>query len=55
VIDTNREHWGYVDENGEFDECIEDCPGCHWEGNPNCEALPYGCDICDPDDMRAAS
>jgi hypothetical protein len=44
-----REHFVYVDEKGEPDECIEDCPGCHYEGNADCEALPYGCDICDPD------
>ena len=44
-----REHLVYVDQNGEPDECTEDCPGCHWEGNADCEAIRGGCDICDPD------
>jgi hypothetical protein len=44
-----REHLVYVDEWGRPDECTEDCPGCHWEGNLDCEALSSGCDLCDPD------
>lgn len=48
-----REHTAYVDEMGNPDECTEDCPGCHWEGNRSCEALASGCDICDPDGVYA--
>lgn len=48
-----REHLLYADENGVPLECIEECPGCHWEGNPDCEALPYGCDLCDPNGVAA--
>ena len=48
-----REHLLYADENGAPLECIEECPGCHWEGNRSCEALTSGCDICDPDAVHA--
>lgn len=54
-MSDDREHWCYADENGEFDECLEDCPGCHWEGNTDCEAIRAGCDICDPDGVLYAA
>lgn len=27
-VGEEREHWLYADENGNPEECIEDCPGC---------------------------
>lgn len=51
---TERWHLVDVDENGEPIECIEDCPGCHWEGNTACEWLRYGCATCDPDGTNEA-
>ena len=53
MSNTDREHLVYVDEKGEPDECVEDCTGCHWEGNADCEAIASGCDICDPDGVAA--
>lgn len=43
-----REHLCYADENGNAEECIEDCPGCHYEGNAGCDSWP-DCDLCNPD------
>lgn len=54
-MSEERDHLVYADENGAPEECIEECPGCHWEGNTDCEALPYGCDLCDPDGIAVIS
>lgn len=50
---NGTDHLVYIDNMGRPDECTEDCPGCHWEGNIGCEALLGGCDVCDPDGAYA--